>query len=82
MLDRPLGERYRSCHDFSPEGASDLAFWPWSASLASEIVGAQRGNRTLDLFITSEMLYRLSYLGDGEMLAAPLHDHPPDCRLR
>ena len=25
--------------------------------------GAQRGNRTLDLFITSEMLYRLSYLG-------------------
>ena len=25
--------------------------------------GAQKGNRTLDLFITSEMLYRLSYLG-------------------
>lgn len=25
--------------------------------------GAQRGNRTLDLFITSEMLCRLSYLG-------------------
>lgn len=24
---------------------------------------AQRGNRTLDLFITSEMLCRLSYLG-------------------
>ncbi len=31
--------------------------------------GAQKGNRTLDLFITSEMLYRLSYLGDAEMLA-------------
>ena len=31
--------------------------------------GAQRENRTLDLFITSEMLYRLSYLGDAEMLA-------------
>lgn len=25
--------------------------------------GAQRGNRTLDLLITSEMLCRLSYLG-------------------
>ena len=30
---------------------------------------AQRGNRTLDLFITSEMLCRLSYLGGVQMLA-------------
>ena len=34
--------------------------------------GAQTGNRTLDLFITSEMLYRLSYLGAGRELIGPM----------
>ncbi len=35
-------------------------------------LGAQRGNRTLDLFITSEMLCRLSYLGGDPEIVATL----------
>ena len=31
--------------------------------------GAKRGTRTHDLFVTNEMLYRLSYFGNARILA-------------
>lgn len=72
MLDRPPTGRYGSLHVISPYRCLDLAFWPGSSTTITDSSGAQRENRTLDLFITSEMLYRLSYLGARTMLAGGL----------
>ena len=39
----------------------------------SPATGAQEGNRTPDLRITSALLYRLSYLGKDTILSPEMH---------
>ena len=49
---------------------------------SSATIGAQGGNRTLDLRITSALLYRLSYLGAGSNASGRPGRAHPDSRLR
>ncbi len=66
----------------APKLESHFIVSRWKGACNHQTTGAQGGNRTRDLRITSALLYRLSYLGAENILGVAAQSAPTDLLMR